>query len=62
MKACRKCRAIQHDKSNPRCEVCNSTNLSDEWSGRVYIISPEDSEVAERLGITVPGEYALKVR
>lgn len=62
MKACRKCRAINYDSQNPRCEKCNSTDLSDDFSGLVYIVDSETSEVAKRLGITQPGEYALKIR
>ncbi len=62
MKACRRCRTINHDKNNPRCERCNSTDLTVDFSGVVYIIDPETSEIAKKLQIEEPGEYALKIR
>ena len=62
MKACRKCRTIQKIKNNPRCYRCNSTNLTNDFTGKVFIIDPETSEIAERLNIETTGEYALKVR
>jgi len=62
MKACRKCRAIQSDKSNPRCERCNSIDLTEDWSGIVVVIEPEMSEIAKKLGISEVGEFALKIR
>ena len=44
------------------CPNCKSTNLSSSWSGLVIIIDPEGSHIAQRLNITKPGRYALKVR
>lgn len=43
------------------CQNCKSTELSDEWSGLIIILDPSHSNVAQTLGITVPGRYALKV-
>jgi RNA polymerase subunit RPABC4/transcription elongation factor Spt4 len=37
-------------------------NGSHDWSGYVVIIDPEKSQIAKRLGVKLPGEYALKVR
>jgi DNA-directed RNA polymerase subunit E" len=62
MKACRKCRIINHDKNNPRCERCNSTDLSEDFSGVVFIIDPEHSDIAKHMNIDSPGEYALRIR
>lgn len=56
--ACRKCRALTHDKA---CPNDGSTELSNEWSGLIVIIDAEKSQVAKTLGITKPGRYALKV-
>jgi DNA-directed RNA polymerase subunit E" len=44
------------------CVICGTTNLSDDWSGYLVIIDPENSEVAKRMNIKLPGRYALKVR
>lgn len=67
MKACRKCRyilskeEIEKDQS-VRCPNCNSTDLSEDFSGMVIIINPEESEIAKKLQVTKPGSYALRVR
>ncbi len=57
--ACRRCRFINIDTDV--CKNCGSTDLTKEWYGYVVIIDPEKSEIAKRLGIRVPGKYALKV-
>jgi len=51
-------------KENPsiRCPICKSTDLSEDFSGHVIIVDPENSEIAEKLGVTLPGNYALRVR
>jgi DNA-directed RNA polymerase subunit E" len=56
--ACRKCKALTTEKA---CPNDGSTELSNEWSGLIIIISPEKSQVAKTLGIVKPGRYALKV-
>lgn len=56
---CRQCHRIV---SGQVCAVCNSTTLTSDWSGYVVIIDPEKSLIAKRLGVTLPGKYALKVR
>lgn len=43
------------------CPVCK-TPTSQYWSGYIAIIDPENSEIAKRMNIRTPGEYALKVR
>lgn len=67
MKACRKCRRILKDDEiqkdvSIRCPVCNSTDLSEDFSGMVIILNPEESEIAKQLGVSQPGSYALRVR
>jgi DNA-directed RNA polymerase subunit E" len=44
-----------------RCAICNLPS-STNWSGLLIIIDPEKSEIAKELNITLPGEYALRVR
>jgi DNA-directed RNA polymerase subunit E" len=56
--ACRKCHALTHDKV---CPNDKSNELSEEWSGLIIVLDPKNSNVAQTLGITVPGRYALKV-
>jgi DNA-directed RNA polymerase subunit E" len=46
----------------PKCPVCGSDKLTDRWSGLLYIVNPETSEVAKRIGIKMPGKYAAKIK
>ncbi|MHA2252152.1 MAG: transcription elongation factor subunit Spt4 [Candidatus Kariarchaeaceae archaeon] len=62
MKACRHCRFLIQDKKENRCPSCNSTDLSEDFSGIVIILDPEKSEIAKRLNVNKPGQYALRVR
>ena len=56
--ACRQCkRLITGDK----CVVCGSTKLSKIWKGRVIILNPEKSEIAKKINIKEPGEYAIRI-
>jgi DNA-directed RNA polymerase subunit E" len=57
-KACKNCQKLTEENV---CPVCGSTELSNRWTGLVIIINTE-SEIAKKLNITVPGEYALKVQ
>jgi DNA-directed RNA polymerase subunit E" len=57
--ACRECRRIVEGQI---CPICNSASLSKDWSGYVVIIDPKDSILAQKLEISLPGRYALKVR
>ena len=56
--ACKKCRALTVGKV---CPVCNSTELSKDWSGILIIFDPAKSLVANILEIKKPHKYALKV-
>ena len=58
MKACTVCKMLS---SKERCPACGNPT-SDNWSGLLIVIDPENSDVAKELGITVPGEYALRVK
>jgi transcription elongation factor SPT4 len=56
--ACRRCKTLTTDST---CPNCGSTEFSNEWSGLIIIINPAKSQVAQTLGISKPGRYALKV-
>lgn len=58
-KACRQCKFISRGN---RCPNCNSTDLSDDFSGFVIILNAEESEIAKMMHVTKKGKYALKVR
>lgn len=58
-KACRNCNFVTKGST---CPVCGGASLSNDWSGYVVVLDPENSEIAKRLNITQPGKYALRVR
>lgn len=58
-KVCKKCRIFT---SEDKCPVCKGTDFSSNWKGRMVIEDPEKSEIAKKLGITMKGEYAIKVK
>jgi len=58
-KACRECRLLTAESS---CPNCKGTSFSEDWTGIAVIISPDGSQIAEKLKVERPGRYALKVR
>lgn len=58
MRACKNCRRITEEET---CTVCK-ISTSQYWSGYLAVIDPEKSEIAKRMGIKMPGQYAMKVR
>ncbi len=57
-KACTKCHRIME---KDRCAICNIPT-SRNWSGFLIVVEPDESGIAKELNITIPGEYALRVR
>jgi len=55
---CRNCRRFTTEKE---CPICKSRDLSASWKGVVVIINPNESEIAQTLGINASGKYALFV-
>lgn len=58
-KVCKKCKRFV---DGAQCPACHSTTFSESWKGRIYIVDPNKSEIAKKIGITAKGEYAIKVR
>ncbi|MFH1377069.1 MAG: transcription elongation factor subunit Spt4 [Candidatus Woesearchaeota archaeon] len=57
-KVCKKCKIfIDGDK----CPICKLNQFSENWKGKIAIMDPERSEIAQKLGIKVKGVYAIKV-
>ena len=44
------------------CPNCGSDSFTTSWQGRLYITDVANSTIAERVGIKIKGEYAIKVR
>ena len=42
--------------------LTGSTDLTINWKGRIYVLDPKKSVIAEKMGFEAKGEYAIKVR
>ncbi len=58
-KVCRKCKLFVEGNE---CPLCKTNQFSTSWQGRLYILDSNKSIVAEKIGTTSKGEYAIKVR
>lgn len=56
-KACKKCKIIFEGE---KCPICQGTETTENWKGKLVVIDPEKSEVAKKLKITQKGTYAIK--
>jgi DNA-directed RNA polymerase subunit E" len=57
-KACKICKRIV---TGDKCAIHPEAKLSETWKGRIIILNPAKSEIAKKLDITEPGEYAIRV-
>ena len=58
-KCCKKCKVFV---SGPSCPLCKDNKFSTNWQGRIFIADAAKSAIAEKTGIKIKGEYALKCR
>jgi len=58
-KVCRKCKIFVEGSE---CPACKGNQFSTSWQGRLYIVNPNKSIIAEKIGMKAQGEYAIKVR
>ncbi len=58
-KVCKHCRMFVDADT---CPVCKRQQFTTNWKGRIIVLNPEKSEIAKKIGATVKGEYAIKVR
>ncbi len=58
-KVCKKCKLFVEGN---QCPNCKSEAFATVWQGRINIIDAKRSMIAEKMGITQKGEYAIKVR
>ncbi len=58
-KACKICRIFVDGE---KCPLCHNSNFTDSWKGRLHILDANKSLIAQKIGIKVKGEYAIKVR
>ena len=55
-KACKTCKILVEGSE---CPICKSNQFSTNWQGRINIIDANKSEIANKMGIKVKGEYVL---
>ncbi|MEM3341357.1 MAG: transcription elongation factor subunit Spt4 [Thermoplasmata archaeon] len=60
MRACKSCMSI-FDEDIDKCKFC-AGDTSKEFQGYLIIITPEKSQIANKLKIIRPGIYALRVK
>ena len=58
-KVCKKCKVFVRGNE---CPICHGNQFSENWQGRINVIDPNKSDIAKKMGVTVKGEYAIKVR
>jgi len=58
-KACKICKKIYDGE---KCPICESRESTDSFKGKVYILNPEKSEIAQKLNIKNKGEFAIKTK
>ena len=58
--ACGECGLILPDDID-QCNHHPTSPVSSDWAGYVIIMDPSRSEIAKRLNVEIPGNYALKV-
>jgi DNA-directed RNA polymerase subunit E" len=57
-RACKKCRFIFEE--GEKCPKCGSASYTENWKGRIEIVSPENSEIAKELKLSEKGVYTIK--
>jgi len=58
-KVCKRCKIFVEGNE---CPICKSNQFSNNWQGRIYIVDPSKSMIAQKIDIKAKGEYAIKVR
>ena len=57
-KACKQCKSVFE---GAKCPKCGSDEFSDSFKGKIMVINPEQSEVAQNLKIKDKGKFAIKL-
>ncbi len=58
-KACKKCRTIFEGQ---KCPACESVEFTDSFKGKIAVLNPELSEIAQKLKLTSKGTFAMRLR
>ena len=57
-KICKKCKVFI---SGTNCPLCNGTQFTETFKGKIMVFKPEDSVIAQRIGLKKAGTYAIKL-
>jgi len=58
-KVCKECKVFYEGTD---CPLCKKKMPATVWQGRINILDANKSEIAKKMGLTIKGEYAIKVR
>jgi len=58
-KVCKKCKVFVDGTT---CPICSGNQFTPTWQGRLNILDSDKSLIAEKVGMKVKGEYAIKIR
>jgi DNA-directed RNA polymerase subunit E" len=58
-RACKICKTIHEEE---KCPKCNSKEHTESFKGRIVVMNPEKSVIAQKLNIKEKGNFAIKTR
>lgn len=58
-KVCKRCKLVVEGSE---CPICHGNQFTTNWQGRLFILDPNKSMVAEKVECKAQGEYAIKAR
>lgn len=58
-RACKLCNRIHE---SDKCPECDSKEFTEGFKGRIVILDPEKSEIAQKLNFKNKGSFAIKTR
>ncbi|MDP2628280.1 MAG: transcription elongation factor subunit Spt4 [Nanoarchaeota archaeon] len=58
-KACKICSRIYEGE---KCSGCESSESTEGFKGRIFVLNPEKSEIAKKLKLSDKGNFAIKTR
>ena len=59
-KACKICNTIF--ETGEKCPKCGSKEYTEGFKGRIIVLNPEKSEIANKLNLKEKGNFAIKTR
>lgn len=59
-KACKICSTIF--ETGEKCPKCESKEFTESFKGRIVVLDPEKSEIAQKLNLKEKGNFAIKNR